>query len=627
LRAETALIARPNAMPDLLRVALFCAFFALSACRTPSPPPPSAPDKAGGAAATAPIRITIIGTNDLHGWVYPQKNKLPSGQDMEEGGSATFASYLAILRADNPGGTLLLDAGDLFQGTLASNLTEGSVVIDVFNALGYQAAAIGNHEFDYGPVGPVSVANSPEMDPFGALKERMKQAHFPMLAVNIYDAKGVDRPAWLGNDGTTLLEVKGLRVGILGLITPSTPYTTNPVNVASLRFGSLAPEALTAAKRLRERGADLVVAVAHAGGRCGSVDDPHSLTTCDLQAGEIFEMLEQLPPGTFDAVVAGHTHAQIGQFVRDTPVVETPGQGRAFGTIDLYVDASTRKVIPEKTAIKPVIPICEQVDVATGQCDPRRIKDLKAVKLQPATFLGKPIARSADIDRLIAPAMAMVEADQHRKLGLKLPEQLSRNYEGESTLGDVLSDAVREMESADLALLNPGGIRADLPSGDLTYGDVYDVLPFDNTVADVTLTGEELKRLLNAAYGGRKGVFQISGMAVQLARCAGPARLKNATFADGKPIASEKKYKLAVPDFLARGGDGLGPIMGSLPANRIDLGTSRELNFRDSVVAQWQKKGKSLVAPKSPRISYVDDGTVCEAAAKAAHPEPQTPRP
>ncbi|HEX4622701.1 MAG TPA: bifunctional UDP-sugar hydrolase/5'-nucleotidase [Myxococcaceae bacterium] len=614
-------------MPLPLRVALLSALCAATACRTPTAPAPIGPEKRSPATGSEPIRITIVGTNDLHGWVYPHKNKLPSGQEMEEGGSAVFAWYLAILRADNPGGTLLLDAGDLFQGTLASNLTEGSVVIDVYNALGYQAAAIGNHEFDYGPVGPVSVANSPDMDPFGALKERMKQAHFPLLAVNIYDAKGAERPSWLGNDGTYLLEVKGVRVGIVGLITPSTPYTTNPVNVASLRFGSLAPEALTAVKKLRERGAEIVIAVAHAGGRCANVEDPHSLATCDLQSGEIFEALDQLPAHTFDAVVAGHTHAQIGQFVRDAPVIETPGLGGAFGTIDLYVDPVTRKVIPEKTAIKPVIPICEQVDAATGQCDPRRIKDLKAVKLQPATFLGRPIVRDPSVDKVIAPALAMVEADQHRKLGVKIPEQLSRNYEGESTLGDVLSDAIREMEGADLALLNPGGIRADLPSGDLTYGDVYDVLPFDNTMADVTLTGEELKRLLNTAYGGRKGVFQISGMTVQLARCAGPARLKNATFSDGKPIASEKKYKLAVPDFLARGGDGLGPVMSALPANRIDLGTGRELNFRDSLVSYWQKRGKNLVAPKSPRISYVDDGSVCESAAKAARPEPATAHP
>jgi 5'-nucleotidase len=146
---------------------------------------------------------------------------------------------------------------------LAANLSEGAVVIDAFNQLGYTAAAVGNHEFDYGPQGPVATATLPGQDPFGALKARLAEARFPLLASNIYDAASGERPSWLPNDGTTLLDVKGLRIGVLGLITPQTPFTTNPVNVASLRFGSLVPEALSAAQRLRERlraGADIPVA-------------------------------------------------------------------------------------------------------------------------------------------------------------------------------------------------------------------------------------------------------------------------------------------------------------------------------------------------------------------------------
>jgi 5'-nucleotidase len=610
------------------RHALFAASLFLAACRTPGAASGPAPAEGPPLTTTEPVRITLIGTNDWHGWIYPQKTKLPSGEEMEEGGASTFAAYLALVRADNPGGTLLLDAGDLFQGTLASNLTEGAVVVDVFNVLGYQAVAIGNHEFDYGPVGPVSVATEPGQDPFGALRERMKQAHFPMLAVNIYDAKTGERPAWLGNDGTTILEVKGIRVGVLGLITPSTPFTTNPVNVRSLRFGSLAPEALAAAKRLRERGADVVVAVVHGGGRCQSLQDPHDLSTCDVHNGEIFDMLNELPEGTLDAVIAGHTHAQLGHFVHGMPVIETPGQGRAFGLIELSVDPKSRKVMANKTAIKPMIPVCVMADAATGQCDGKRFKDLKQVKLQPVTFMGHPIVRDESVDKLIAPALAQVDADQHRKLGIKVSAPLARNYEGESSLGDILADTLREMEGADVALLNPGGLRADVPPGDLTYGDVYDVLPFDNTVASVTLTGDELKRLLSVAYAGRKGVFQVSGIKIELGKCPSSGRFKTGQFTDGKQIVSDKNYKLAVPDFLARGGDGLGPVMSSLPQTRIDLGTTRDLNFRDAMVAFLQKKTKTLSPPKSGRIGFVDDGVVCEAAqvkpaAKAAGPGPK----
>ena len=201
--------------------------------------------------------MTLVGTNDLHGWLEPHRTTLADGSVAEQGGLAVFAGYLAALRAADPGGVLLLDGGDLFQGTLASNLTEGAVVVEAMNALGYTAAALGNHEFDYGPTGPVSVARAGRRS-LRRAEGPPAQMRFPLLGANLYDATTGARPAWLGNDGTLLLERKGVKVGLLGLSTPSTPHTTNPVNVETLRFGSLAPTALEAATRLRARGAEVV---------------------------------------------------------------------------------------------------------------------------------------------------------------------------------------------------------------------------------------------------------------------------------------------------------------------------------------------------------------------------------
>ena len=131
-------------VPALLPVLSLCL-----ACRTPRvgvsvPPPP------GADPPNRPVRLTIVGTNDFHGHVSPNRMVLRDGTTVEMGGSAILAGYLANLRAENPGGVILLDGGDLFQGTIASNVTEGAVVVDVYNYLGYTAAAIGNHEFDYG---------------------------------------------------------------------------------------------------------------------------------------------------------------------------------------------------------------------------------------------------------------------------------------------------------------------------------------------------------------------------------------------------------------------------------------------------------------------------------------------
>jgi 5'-nucleotidase len=456
---------------------------------------------------------------------------------------------------------------------------------------------------------------APGDDPFGALKARVKQAHFPLLAVNIYEAQTGQRPAWLGNDGTVMLDVGNVKVGVLGLITPSTPQTTNPVNVASLRFGNLVPETLSAAKRLRDRGADVVVAVAHAGSKCPKLEDPKDLSSCDVHS-EMYELLSSIPPGTLDAVIAGHTHAPMGHFINGTPVIETWGMGTHFGTIDLYLDPVRKTVLPDRTAIHAVIPICLQVDEATQSCDANRLRKQAGVKLVPSTFLGRPVMRDTALEALLAPALARVAAEQHRKLGVTLPAPLTRNYEAESGLGDVLADSLREMEKADVALLNSGGLRSDLRAGELHYGDVYEVMPFDNTLATLTVTGDELKRLLLAAYGARKGVYQQSGLKVTLSRCPGQERLKAFTLANGKPVVPEARYKVVLPDFLARGGDGLAPVMSSLPPERVDLGLSRPQVLRDALVAFWQQRGGQLVAPRPGRTAFLDDGDGCSEGAK-----------
>jgi 5'-nucleotidase len=589
-------------------------FLFLSGCRT-SPPQadafPSPPGHPNDAVVEDAIRITVVATNDLHGWVSASATRLPNGVETRQGGLATFAGYLEILRAENPGGVLLVDAGDLFQGTLAANLTEGEVVIDAYNHLGYAAAALGNHEFDYGPLGPAPIASGPGEDPFGALKARLKQARFPILAVNVYDAQSGARPEWLTNDGTAIVELKDLKIGLVGLITPSTPNTTNPVNVSSIRFGSLVPETIAAARRLREKGVDLVIGLAHAGGRCTRVGDPKDLSSCDTETGEIFELLRELPPGVLDAVVAGHTHAELAHVVNEIPVVETRGLGRAFALLELWVDPKTRRVLPDRTVIGRNVAICAQVDAEAKTCDPRVLRDRKSVQWVPATFRGRRVVADAALERILAPVLARVQEHQRRKLGLLVPSPMGRDYDAESSLGDFLADSLRQMENADVALLNSGGLRADLPAGELEYGAFYEIIPFDNTVATISMTGEELRRLLHVAYGSRKGVFQVSGVRVTLSRCPGQGRLRTLALADGRPIQPDKRYRVVMPDFLARGGDGLGTVLSSLAPGRIDLGVGRDLNFRDALVRWWQKRGVPLVAPPMGRIQFVQGGPSC----------------
>lgn len=572
-------------------------------------PPPASEAK----AAPEPLRISLVGTNDLHGWVMPSKATLPDGTSVEQGGLATLAGYLSILRAENPDGVLLLDGGDLFQGTLASNLTEGEVVIGAMNALKYDASALGNHEFDYGPVGPRSVALEGD-DPFGALKARIQQARFPVLGFNVTDSQTGVSPTWLGNEGTLLVERRGVRIGILGLATPHTPQVTNPVNVASLRFAPLEESALAAAKSLRARGAEVVVAVAHAGAVCKRGDNPRDASSCDRGDSEIVELLETLPEGTLDAVVAGHTHQPVGHFIKGTPVIETSGRGRAFGLVELFVDPATRKVLPERTLLQGSIPVCARMDATLGTCDERKLKAAKGLQLVPATFRGSAVVADAALEAQLTEAFARVEVEQKRSLGVRVPAPLTRNYDAESALGNVLADALRAVSRTDVALLNSGGLRADLPAGDLTYGAVYEVLPFDNTLAILTLSTEELKRLLEAGYG-RKGTFQVSGLKVKVEQCNGVPRLASVTLPNGKPLPASKRFRVAMPDFLARGGGGLEDVLKTLSPANIDLGEKQALTLRDALVEYWKTQKKPLVAPASGRLQHVTTTAGCPAEA------------
>jgi 5'-nucleotidase len=222
-----------------------------------SPGPRAAPPRRAFAAllavtAAACARpddaLTIIGTSDLHGHLEGSPGK---------GGVALLGGYLANLRRDRA--VVLVDGGDLFQGTLVSNFFEGAPVVRAMNALGYAASAIGNHEFDYGPAGPAAVARAPGEDPRGALRARARQAAFPLLGANIFDEATGGPVAWEHVVPGLLVARGGVKIGIVGGTTRSAPVTTNRLHLRGLRIERLQgpvraqAEALRVGRSLRPR--------------------------------------------------------------------------------------------------------------------------------------------------------------------------------------------------------------------------------------------------------------------------------------------------------------------------------------------------------------------------------------
>ena len=440
--------------------------------------------------------LRVIATNDFHGSFEPR----PDSAGVKRGGAAYVASVIADARAECAAKTgctsVLLDGGDMFQGTAPSNRTYGATVVDLYNRLGYAAAALGNHEWDWGR---------------DSLRARMRQARYPVLGANVRYADGRDVD-WIPDD--TLLTVGELRVGVIGISTVETPRTTMAVNVSDLRFVAPAPIVDGRARALRARGADAVIVVAHDGAFCNRAAAAD--TAC---SGEIIDLARGITERV-DAIVSGHTHSLVNTRVNGIPIVQARSHGRAIGVIDIPLGGGEARIA---------------------------VRDVVADSLRP----------DSAVDGLVKRVVAAVAAEMSRPVA-QIAEPLRRSGR-QYALGNLIADAQRAAGNADVAVMNNGGIRADLQAGQATYGSLFEVQPFGNTLYRLTVRGRDLRGFLERVVGRDEINAHLSGVnVVYLPAKPSGARISTVTMADGKPLRDDATYTLVMSNFLVGGGDGLG---------------------------------------------------------------------
>jgi 5'-nucleotidase len=552
----------------------------------------------------APVRVVVVGTTDVHGWFNGHVETPPQGgEGVLWGGLPILASYVEALRAENDGQVIVVDSGDMFQGTLESNLFEGEAVVRSYNVIGYSAAAVGNHEFDFGPVGPAAIVREPGEDPLGALKRNADLAMFPLLSANMVEKSSGKTPDW--SRRTTIVNVGPVRVGIVGLSTPDTPNVTMASNVLTLEFTDPVPAVLSAAKELRSRGADAVIVIAHMGGRCTNLEDPHVTDSCGREH-EAMELLDRIPPGTIDAFFGGHTHSQMRHYINGVPALQGAAYSREFSTLDLWIDQKAKRVT--KSELRPPTMICAFVYEGTDQCDPRSAPP--GAKLVPRVFSGATIQPDARVVRVIEPFLRRVASKRDEKVGITTSARFTRSYSGESPLGDLISDAMRAFASSDFAFMNSGGIRSDLRAGELVYADIFSISPFDNFPAIVTMTGAEVLETLRLTTSGARGIMQVSGLkyTVDAAKDADKPvaernRIVSATLPDGSALDPEKLYTVTMPDFIAMGGDGTQALMKTIPRERQQYLYAKPI--RDVLVEVLSRRPQPLTPSVDGRITVL----------------------
>ena len=480
---------------------------------------------AHGAAKPKPVpqnRITdiqLLGVNDFHGNLEPPRQV--DGRTV--GGAAYLASYLNEYEADNPKRTITVHAGDLVGATpLISSYFHDEPTIYAANLMGFDVGTLGNHEFDEGGEEMLRLINGGQRDdgkqfkdgpdgtPVNTSDPNFPGADFPYVAANtVYKDSGrTVLPPY------QVVKRQDIKVGFIGVTTLETPRIVTPDAVAPFRYLDISNTVNRYARRLEAQGVESIVVLAHAGG---------IQTSAQEATGEIIDETSQMSDAV-DVVVAGHTHTMLNNTVDGKLVVEAFSYGTAFDAVNMRVD--------------------------------RKTKDVLSASADIVTTYDDAVAPDPVVARLVSDYRTRISPISERVVGTA-SQDLTRTQDsdGESALGDLIADAQRDFAGTDLAFMNPGGIRADIASGPVTFGDLFAVQPFDNQVVRMELTGDQIYRLLEQQFEVNR-ILQVSGLeySYDASKPAGQ-RITSATV-NGSPLDRNATYTVAANSFLATGGDG-----------------------------------------------------------------------
>ena len=501
------------------------------------------------------VEIQILGTNDFHG-------RIANDPSSAAAGAAVMAGAVKQLRADNPN-TVFAAAGDLIgASTFESFIDQDKPTIDALNSAGLEVSSVGNHEFDQGYDDLVNRV----MAPYDASTNPKGGAHWEYIGANLEMTNGDPTdiaPTWTKT-------MSGVKVGFVGAVTEHLPELVSPAGIADIQVTDIVEAVNEEADALKADGADLVIMLVHegAGGtNCDTMDDDPTSDFGSIIAGINADV---------DAIVSGHTHLEYncdftvqdwvdeGRQVTKRPVVSAGQYGAALNQIVFDVNPGTGEVLAKRQAVLKLKvanggPFNYPVDAPTQAIVDAAVANANVLGAVP---LGK-------------------VADGFRRA--KFADGITANRGGESTLGNLVAEVQRwatrnpESGSAQIAFMNPGGLREDMVGGiagetgypkTLTYKQAANVQPFANTLVNMDLTGAQIKATLEQQWqpAGASRPFLRMGTSAGFEFTYDPSKPSGSRITgmwlDGTPIGLGTTYSVTVNSFLASGGDNFTALAG-----------------------------------------------------------------
>jgi len=559
---------------------------------------------AGAQAAGTGIPLRLIAFNDFHGHLEPGNNvlALPDPDDpgktvyVPTGGAPWLAGLIAQLRREATHAAVFSSGDLLGAAPLVSSLFRHEPTIQVMNAIGLDFGVVGNHEFDAGADELRRIArggcgqDAADAAATSCATGAYRGAAFQLLAANVEGSDG--RPIF---PPLLVKEYGGIKVGFIGVVTRQTPAIVRRAGILGLSFRDEAATLNRYAAELKQQGVEAIVAVVHEGGAVGTQWND---TACAGAQGAIFDIAQQLS-GDIDLVFSAHTH-QGYNCVVDTPrqkglrVIQATSYGRGVSVVDVLLDPASRDIDRMRTDSRNIA----VVNQARG----------KYAAVPKDTRVAQLVAEFAE---LAAPKANRAVGSIVAGIGSSLPD--GSREPADSAAGRLIADAqlaataAPDAGGAQLALMNPGGIRATLPCATrppcgVSYGQVFTAQPFGNNLVVMTLTGQQLKGLLEDQQKS----------SAKEARFLHPSRTLTYTWKRGAgygervadlrlnevAVTPDVRYRVTVNNFLAEGGDGF---------RRLLEGSDRSGGMLDvDALAGFLQTHPGYAPDRNPRIRLAD---------------------
>ncbi|WP_455483135.1 bifunctional UDP-sugar hydrolase/5'-nucleotidase UshA [Haemophilus parahaemolyticus] len=483
-------------------------------------------------------KFTVLHTNDVHGHFWNNSNG-------EYGLSAqkTVVDQIRNEVKKKGGSVIILNAGDVNTGVPESDMQNARPDIEGLNEIGYEAMVLGNHEFD---------------SPLQILTMQEKWAKFPLLSANVIN-KTTNKPLV---KPYVRLNKDGLKVVVVGLTTEDTAKLGNPDVVGKVKFEDPIKTAEKTLKQINKKEKpDVRIALTHMG---WYLDGKHGTNA----PGDV-SMARQLPKGSFDMIIGGHTHDTIcfdekGQFIEKykptmackpdyqngTWIMQAGEWGKYLGRADFEFKNGKTTLVDYK-----LIPI--NLKETIKKEDGTREYKLYAEEIQPDAVLHAKLKKYQDEgDKTLGVIVGKTDGIFNGKREAVRFEQ--------TNLGRLIAQSQMERVKADIGIMNSGGVRASLPEGNVSYKDILTVQPFGNMISTLDLKGQELVDFLTTValkQTDTGGYPQLAGISMVVDRSA--KNISDVKVGD-QPLDMNKTYKISIPDYLTGGGDGY-PVMKNHP--------------------------------------------------------------